>query len=114
MTKHDEEGVRTRDSTVDIAVDGQHIAGTFIARKTTVPGVLFVHGWGGSQRQYITRAREIAQLGCVCLTFDLRGHGGTEEQRRRPFISRIPNKPCGSSLIIPLPRHPSFWTPAAD
>ena len=34
-----------------------------------------MHGWGGSQAQYLARAREIAALGCVCLTFDLRGHG---------------------------------------
>ena len=39
-----------------------------------VPGVLLVHGWDGSQEQYIARAHEIAALGCVCLTFDLRGH----------------------------------------
>lgn len=39
-----------------------------------VPGVLLVHGWDGSQEQYISRAHEIAALGCVCLTFDLRGH----------------------------------------
>ncbi len=41
------------------------------------PGVLFVHGWGGSQEQYVARARKIAALGCVCLTFDLRGHAQT-------------------------------------
>ena len=81
MAKSDEEGVSTRNQAVDIAVEGEHIEGTVIAPKTAIPGVLFVHGWGGSQRQYIARAREIAELGCVCLTFDLRGHGGTEEQQ---------------------------------
>jgi len=40
-----------------------------------------VHGWGGSQEQYIARAREIAALGCLCLTIDLRGHGETEDQQ---------------------------------
>jgi pimeloyl-ACP methyl ester carboxylesterase len=45
-----------------------------------VPGVLLVHGWGGSQEQYVARAREIAALGCVCLTFDLRGHAHTRTQ----------------------------------
>jgi pimeloyl-ACP methyl ester carboxylesterase len=73
----------TRDEAVDIAVDGQHIEGTVIAPKTVIPGVLFVHGWGGNQQQYVARAREIAALGCVCLAFDLRGHGGTEEQQER-------------------------------
>jgi dienelactone hydrolase len=43
-----------------------------------VPGVLFVHGWGGSQEQYLARAREITALGCVSLTFNLRGHVETQ------------------------------------
>jgi uncharacterized protein len=37
------------------------------------PGMLFVHGWCGNQAQYLARARVVAALGCVCLTFDLRG-----------------------------------------
>ena len=71
----------TRDEVIDIAVDGQHIAGTLVAPATMVPGVLFVHGWGGNQEQYLARAREIAALGCVCLTIDLRGHARTEPQQ---------------------------------
>ncbi|AKJ27528.1 alpha/beta hydrolase family protein [Caldimonas brevitalea] len=71
----------THDDTLDIEVDGEHIAGTLVSPATRVPGVLFVHGWGGSQEQYLARAREIAALGCICLTFDLRGHAGTQPQR---------------------------------
>ncbi|MBL8304439.1 MAG: alpha/beta fold hydrolase [Ideonella sp.] len=67
----------TYDETVQIAVDGERIAGTFITPGTLVPGVLFVHGWGGSQQQYHARAAAIASLGCVCLTFNLRGHAET-------------------------------------
>jgi len=70
----------TGDERVDIAVDDQHLAGTLIAARLCVPGVLFVHGWGGSQQQYIARARQVAALGCVCLTFDLRGHAQTHAQ----------------------------------
>lgn len=70
----------TRDDTITIAVDDGHIAGTMVTPATKMPGVLFVHGWGGSQEQYLARAREIAALGCVCLTFDLRGHAGTRPQ----------------------------------
>jgi len=70
----------TRDETIDIAVDDQHIAGTLVAPASVVPGFLFVHGWSGSQEQYLARAREIAALGCVCLTFDLRGHARTDAQ----------------------------------
>lgn len=67
----------TRDLRTDIQVDGEHIAGTFVTPKPQTPGVLFLHGWGGSKEQYLSRAREIATLGCVCLTVDLRGHAGT-------------------------------------
>jgi pimeloyl-ACP methyl ester carboxylesterase len=79
----------TRDKQIDIAVDGEHIAGTVITPATVVPGLLFVHGWGGSQQQYLTRARAVGGLGYVCLTFDLRGHARTDEQRDR--VSREDN-----------------------
>jgi uncharacterized protein len=71
----------TLDEAIEIEVDGGRIAGNLIKPATMVPGILFVHGWGGSQEQYVARAREIAALGCVCLTIDLRGHGGTKEQQ---------------------------------
>ena len=71
----------TRDDRIEISVDDQEISGTLVTPATVVPGVLFLHGWGGSQEQYLARAREIAALGCVCLTVDLRGHAGTEEQK---------------------------------
>ena len=70
----------TREQAVDIAVDDVNIDGTVITPGTAMPGVLFVHGWGGSQEKYLARARQIAALGCVCLTFNLRGHAETEPQ----------------------------------
>ena len=70
----------TRDEPVYIRVEDEHILGTLISPGTLVPGVLFVHGWGGDQRQYVARARELTALGCVCLTFDLRGHAQTQAQ----------------------------------
>lgn len=66
------------DHAIRIPVGGESIDGTIVAPSTKFPGVLFVHGWGGSQEQYLARAREIAALGCICLTFDLRGHAGTQ------------------------------------
>jgi pimeloyl-ACP methyl ester carboxylesterase len=71
----------TRDRRIEIGVDDEHIAGTIICPETLVPGVLLVHGWGGSQKQYLARAREIAALGCICLTFDLRGHARSQPQQ---------------------------------
>jgi pimeloyl-ACP methyl ester carboxylesterase len=70
----------TRDDVLEIAVGDQHIAGTLVTPGTLIPGVLFVHGWGGSQQQYVARAREVAALGCIGLTFDLRGHAKTQSQ----------------------------------
>src|SRR5437899_11886167 len=70
----------TRDQTIDVVVGDGRFSGTLIVPGTQIPGVLFVHGWGGSQEQYLARARAVAALGFVCLTFDLRGHGGTIAQ----------------------------------
>jgi uncharacterized protein len=76
----------TRDEPVYVRVEGEHILGTLISPGSLLPGVLFVHGWGGDQRQYVARARELAAFGCVCLTFDLRGHAQT--QTRYDSVSR--------------------------
>jgi uncharacterized protein len=61
-----------------IGVDGASLAATVVTPGVLNPGVLFVHGWGGSQEQYRARAKELASYGCVCLTFDLRGHVATQ------------------------------------
>jgi dienelactone hydrolase len=79
----------TREQKVEIPADGGHIDGRLVTPGVLMPGVLFVHGWGGSQQQYLARAHEIAALGCVCLTFDLGGHAGT--QPRRETVSRESN-----------------------
>ncbi len=65
---------------IEIAVDDERIQGTALWPPRRLPGVLFVHGWGGSQQHDLARAREAAGLGCVCLTFDLRGHKDTAAQ----------------------------------
>ena len=79
----------TRDNPIDIPVGGQHIAGTLVGPDTMVPGVMLVHGWDGSQEQYIARAHEIATLGCICLTVDLRGH--VRHLGQRDTVSREDN-----------------------
>ena len=94
----------TRDHKFDLVVDGQHIAGTLVSPSTTLPGVLFVHGWGGSQQQYLARAREIAALGCVGLTFDLRGHARTDGQQET--VSRKDNLEDVLAAYDELVNHP--------
>jgi len=74
---------------VAIAVDSDRISGTVLAPAARLPGVLFVHGWGGSQDHDLSRAREAAGLGCVCLTFDLRGH--ERNARQWETVSRAQN-----------------------
>lgn len=66
---------------VDLPVENDRISGTMLSPTMSWPGVLFAHGWGGSQEHDLARAREAAGLGCVCLTFDLRGHERTAHQR---------------------------------
>ena len=70
---------------VVIPVDRQRIRGRLLrpAEATgPAPGVVFVHGWGGSQRQDIGKARRLQRLGFACLTFNLRGHARTWRQRQ--------------------------------
>ena len=95
----------TRANTIDIAVDGKHIAGTLVGPDTLVPGVLLVHGWDGSQDQYIARAHEIAAMGCICLTFDLRGH--VRHQADRDKVSREDNLRDLLAAYDVLVGHPS-------
>ena len=62
---------------IELAVEQDRVCGTVLSPPSQLPGVLFVHGWGGSQEHDLVRAREAAGIGCVCLTFDLRGHERT-------------------------------------
>lgn len=94
----------TRKQSVEIAVDNGSIDGTLVMPSTRLPGVLFVHGWGGSQEQYIARAQEIAALGCVCLAFDLRGHAATQGQHET--VSRESNLHDTLASYDMLARHP--------
>jgi len=75
--------------TIEIPVDDDKVCGTVLAPAAKLPGVLFVHGWGGSQERDLARAREAAGLGCVCLTFDLRGH--ERHARQWETVSRDEN-----------------------
>jgi len=74
---------------IELVVGNERIAGTLLAPRRRMPGILFVHGWGGSQQRDMLRGRHIAGLGCVCLTFDLRGHEKTQEQKQT--INRAQN-----------------------
>ncbi|KAB2654807.1 alpha/beta hydrolase [Brucella anthropi] len=60
-----------------IDVGPLQLEATVISPDTTIPGILFLHGWAGNQERDIERAKSISELGCVCLTFDMRGHGHT-------------------------------------
>lgn len=62
-----------RDDAIEIPVQDEALQGTLISPTPLVPGVLFFQGWNSSQAQYLPRAREIASLGCFCLTFEPRG-----------------------------------------
>lgn len=67
-------------SALDVPVGGDLLAGQLVEPRTGIPGVLFVHGWAGSQERDKKRARALARLGVVSLTFDMRGHGSTADR----------------------------------
>ncbi len=94
----------TKEEKVDIKTGDARIEGTLVTPGTLIPGVLFVHGWGGSQQQYLARAREMASLGCVCLTFDLSGHAATQEEREQ--VSRERNLRDVMAAYDVLAAHP--------
>ncbi|WP_252273324.1 alpha/beta hydrolase family protein [Pseudomonas subflava] len=90
---------------VEIQVEEEVIAGTMVSPRTKVPGILFVHGWGGSQERDLARAKGIAGLGCVCLTFDLRGHELTRD--RKQSVTREQNLTDILAAYDRLASHPA-------
>jgi uncharacterized protein len=68
---------------VAVPVDGQRIRGRLLPPAAApAPGLVFVHGWGSSQRKDLGKARRLQALGFACLTFNLRGHARTWRQRQ--------------------------------
>lgn len=66
---------------VYFSVNNQKLKGTLIFPsnpKRKNPAVLLIHGWASSEESHIPRAQAISNLGSVCLTFNLRGHGKSE------------------------------------
>ncbi len=61
----------------------------FLSPSAPIPGILFIHGWGGDQRFDLKRAQTLAGLGCLCLTFDLTGHH--EHEAERDQVTRAQN-----------------------
>ena len=61
----------------------------FLSPSAPIPGILFIHGWGGDQRFDLKRAQNLAGLGCLCLTFDLTGHH--EHEIERDQVTRAQN-----------------------
>jgi pimeloyl-ACP methyl ester carboxylesterase len=100
----------SQSESIEIMVEDERIAGTFLTPRSKVPGVLFVHGWGGSQQRDLARARGIAGLGCVCLTFDLRGHEKTVA--RQQWVSREDNLRDILAAYDMLLSHPGIDTDA--
>jgi len=67
--------------TLDVA--GQTVVGTLLTPEAPVPGFLFIHGWGGDQAEDLGHAEALARLGCICFTFDLRGHAESDADKER-------------------------------
>jgi DNA invertase Pin-like site-specific DNA recombinase len=71
----------TRDEAVEIPVDGRGIPGTVVAPAAAISGMLFVQEWGNRQEVYLPRARQIAALDCVGLTFEPGGLASASGKR---------------------------------
>ncbi|MVW73233.1 MULTISPECIES: S9 family peptidase [unclassified Bordetella] len=90
---------------IQIPVADERLDATLLTPSSKIPGVLFIHGWGGSQTFDLKRAAGIAGLGCVCLTFDLRGHAATEDKRE--LVSRDDNLHDIMAAYDRLAAHPA-------
>jgi len=78
--------------TLSIPVGDSFIDGTLFHPEDLSggsPAVLFIHGWGSSEETYRAGALKIAQLGAICFTITLRGHGETSNQQET--VSRADN-----------------------
>jgi dipeptidyl aminopeptidase/acylaminoacyl peptidase len=68
-------------SKVSFLSGGKKLKGTLLIPKTgqkKLPGVVFYHGRGSSQKKYIARAEPVAKKGIVCLVFDFSGCGESD------------------------------------
>ena len=95
----------TRHRIVRIPAGDRSIEGTLVAPDTVVPGVMLVHGWDGSQEQYLARAHALAALGCICLTIDLRGHA--RDRAHRDTVTREDNLNDLLAAYELLTQHPA-------
>jgi alpha-beta hydrolase superfamily lysophospholipase len=69
---------------VTIHVEAQQIHGKLLRPPSCAarcPAMLFVHGWGDTQRRNLGIGKRLQARGFVCLTFNLRGHARTRAQR---------------------------------
>src|SRR3990170_2471980 len=58
--------------------DGLRLDGTIFKppdEKDKHPAILFVHGWTSERKRSFQYAKSLADLGYICLLFDMRGHG---------------------------------------
>ncbi len=51
------------------------VKGLPVGRQGKNPAALFIHGWMSNEDGYYPRAKALTELGFVCLTINLRGHG---------------------------------------
>ncbi len=47
-------------------------------KQSKHPAILFVHGWTSERKRSFQYAKALANLGYICLLFDMRGHGTSE------------------------------------
>jgi len=69
---------------VSFSVNNQKLIGTILYPEKLQdknPAILLIHGWMSSQKRNILTAQTLVKQGFICMTFDLRSHGGSEGAR---------------------------------
>lgn len=58
-------------------------------KKDEHPAILFVHGWTSEKERSFQYAKPLAEMGYICLLFDMRGHGTSEGDINKATIKEF-------------------------
>jgi uncharacterized protein len=78
-----------------LTVDSLKIHGKLFCNNNSKskPAVLFIHGWESKQDRHFMLAEELANVGYLCITFDMRGHSISEGDHtvssRKDFLTDV-------------------------
>jgi uncharacterized protein len=78
---------------IQFTSDGLTLKGRLLypkEKKGNLPAILLIHGWASNQRKDVEYSKSLVEMGYVCMTFDLGGHGESSGDKikvsRREYV----------------------------